>query len=67
MIQGSNVNEVVADQGRDDDAADQGTEIGGGTETGEADHGREWTAQKTAEETEVDLEKEEGSYHNYQL
>ena len=64
MIQGSNVNEVVADQGRDEDAADQGIKIGGGIETDEADHGRERIA---PEETEVDLEKEEGSYHNYQL
>ena len=62
MIQRRDVNEVVADPGRDDDVADRETEIAIDEETGidEADHGKEQTTQKTVEETEADPEKEKG-------
>ena len=65
MIQGSNVKEAVVDQEKDEDVADHRTETDEGTETDEADHEKE---QKTVEETEVDLEKEEGlQHHNFKL
>ena len=67
MIPKRDASEVVAGRERGEDAADRETEIDGGTETDEADHGIEQTAQETIEKTEVDPGKEKGCIRTHQM